>query len=137
MAQIIKRPFKTFNGSDWNTHYFQTSEDMIKEQVQSLNTTGYRKLPGGLILQWGYYLTPAGGSNGVDRGVYYKIISGLKFPIAFSKRICSINVTPNNARCWGFGADNGNLEGFNLGCSNVITADTNNNVYLFWRAIGY
>ncbi|MBE6055844.1 hypothetical protein [Clostridium sp.] len=136
--EIIKRPFKTKQiDGNWGKCYFETSEDMIKDQVQSLGSSGYRKLPGGLILQWGYYLTPTGGSNGIDRGVYYKTITGLRFPIAFSSRICSINATSNNARCWAYAADSGRLDGFNLGCSNIITADTNNNVYLFWRAIGY
>ena len=30
MGSTIKRPFRTFNGADWDTHYFDTSEDMIK-----------------------------------------------------------------------------------------------------------
>lgn len=30
MAQTIKRPFRTFNGVDWDTHHFQTSADQVK-----------------------------------------------------------------------------------------------------------
>lgn len=29
MAQIIKRPFKSFNGVDWDEHYFKTSADQV------------------------------------------------------------------------------------------------------------
>ena len=29
MAQIIKRPFKSFNGTDWDKHYFETSADQV------------------------------------------------------------------------------------------------------------
>lgn len=29
MAQIIKRPFRTFNGTDWDKHYFETSADQV------------------------------------------------------------------------------------------------------------
>ena len=30
MGSTIKRPFRSFNGKDWDIHYFDTSEDMIK-----------------------------------------------------------------------------------------------------------
>ena len=31
MAQIVKRPFKVFDGIDWQNHYFETSADMVVE----------------------------------------------------------------------------------------------------------
>ena len=30
MAQTIKRPFRSFNGTDWDKHYFETSADQVK-----------------------------------------------------------------------------------------------------------
>ncbi|WP_027640100.1 hypothetical protein [Clostridium cadaveris] len=30
MAQVIKRAFKSFNGIDWDKHYFENSADQIK-----------------------------------------------------------------------------------------------------------
>lgn len=32
MAEIIKRPFRTFNGTEWEDHYFKTSEDQVVPQ---------------------------------------------------------------------------------------------------------
>ena len=39
--------------ADWDTIYKETSEDLVIGQIQALNNSGYRILPGGLILQWG------------------------------------------------------------------------------------
>ncbi|AUM96142.1 MULTISPECIES: gp53-like domain-containing protein [Clostridium] len=111
-------------------------EKNIFGAIQSLNTTGYRKLPGGKIEQWGVYKTPAGGTNQIDKGVYYKTITGLALPIAFPNKIGPVIVTTNNARCWGYGAHN-NLNSINIGCSNIINADTNVNIELNWRVTGY
>lgn len=36
MAQIIKRPFKTFNGTDWDTHHFETDSELIKTKYAYL-----------------------------------------------------------------------------------------------------
>lgn len=33
MAQIIKRPFRSFNGTDWDEHYFKTSADQVVEDT--------------------------------------------------------------------------------------------------------
>ncbi len=30
MSEIIKRPFRSFNGTDWDKHYFETSADQVK-----------------------------------------------------------------------------------------------------------
>ncbi len=30
MSEIIKRPFRSFNGTDWDKHYFDTSADQVK-----------------------------------------------------------------------------------------------------------
>lgn len=45
MAQIIKRPFRTFNGKDWDTHHFETSANQVflndgtNAQIAIKNTT--------------------------------------------------------------------------------------------------
>lgn len=38
---------------DYDVLHYETSEDLIVGQVENLAETGYKKLPGGLILQWG------------------------------------------------------------------------------------
>ena len=39
--------------ADYDVLHYETSEDLIVGQVENLVETGYKKLPGGLILQWG------------------------------------------------------------------------------------
>ena len=39
--------------SDWDTYYYETSEDMIVGQVQNLGRNGFRVFPGGLMEVWG------------------------------------------------------------------------------------
>lgn len=80
---IIKRPFriKKADGS-WEEHRFPTSEDMIVDAVQNLSGTGYRKLPGGLILQWGTYGTSVGG----------QYLRGM-FPITFPTEVLAMFTT--------------------------------------------
>lgn len=44
MSQIIKRPFKSFNGYDWDKHYFETSPDQIKyPSGKTLDNIGQRE----------------------------------------------------------------------------------------------
>ena len=57
MAEI-KRAFKTFNGSGWDTCYFDTDESQIKMGFQQslacdyVGKWAYKKLPGGLAIAW-------------------------------------------------------------------------------------
>ncbi|MDU6297211.1 hypothetical protein, partial [Clostridium celatum] len=69
---------KTANGYD--TYHLETSEDMIVGQVQNLATTGYRTLPGGLIMQWGIV-------EGVTNS--WKTV---RFPIEFPKASISVQL---------------------------------------------
>ncbi len=39
--------------SDWDTYYYETSEDMLVGQIQSLGRSGFRVFPGGLMEVWG------------------------------------------------------------------------------------
>ena len=81
MATTIKRPFHTFNGTDWDTHYFDTSEDQIKSGwTQNLiKDGGYRKLPGGLILEFGVAMTPVNGDGNANINI--------AFPLAFPNEV--------------------------------------------------
>lgn len=77
MGSTFKRPFRSFNGTDWDIHYFDTSEDMIKSGWIQSFTTGanqwrYRKLPGGAVICEGSVNSrtctshaPSGGYQGV------------------------------------------------------------------------
>lgn len=40
MAQTIKRPFKSFNGTDWDVHHFETSADVVKLATGIAGLTG-------------------------------------------------------------------------------------------------
>jgi hypothetical protein len=68
---IKKKPFKNFNGTSWDEIYFETSEDQIKDGwIQGKPSNGenycYRKLPGGLILQWGSFGLSSTSSGIID-----------------------------------------------------------------------
>lgn len=51
VTKIIKRPFQIRIPEGWEKHYFETSEDMLVDIIQSTGKNGYRKFAGGLILQ--------------------------------------------------------------------------------------
>ena len=84
MGSTIKRPFRTFNGADWDTHYFDTSEDMIKSGwVQSLGASRcYRKLPGGQIYIFGY--------GDVTTNASGYVAQTITLPIAFPSEFVSL-----------------------------------------------
>ena len=92
MATTIKKPFKKFNGMDWDTVYFDASEDQIKTGwTQLLTTTGYRKLPGGLIIQWGI----VGGTMNGTSLVLAKTLA-LAFPTELFSVVSSIRNIDND-----------------------------------------
>lgn len=72
MGSTFKRPFRSFNGTDWDIHYFDTSEDMIKSGwVQKAATTTdqnncYRKFPGGMIEQFGQLSVQTASNKNLD-----------------------------------------------------------------------
>ncbi len=52
MANIY-RPLKIYSGSAWDYIYLDVMENCIKGGwQQNTGFTGYRKLPGGIIIQW-------------------------------------------------------------------------------------
>ena len=50
---VKKAIYQVDNGASFDEIHFRTSEEQIVGARQSLGKTGWRKLPGGLILQWG------------------------------------------------------------------------------------
>lgn len=81
---VIKKPFKNYNGVDWDKLFFETSEDQITEgwlqkTKDGTNDYCYRKLPGGLIMQWGSY-----GATSNANGIIDNLIT---LPVAFSESL--------------------------------------------------
>lgn len=62
--------------SDWDTYYYETSEDMLVGQVQQLGDFGYRVLSGGLILVWGTVVVQNSG---------YLATGSVKYPVTVKK----------------------------------------------------
>ncbi|GAA0735471.1 gp53-like domain-containing protein [Clostridium oceanicum] len=133
---VKKAVYKVDNGSGFDDIFFKTSEDMIVNQVQSLGKNGYRKLPGGVILQWGFYMTPSGGHNDSTEGIYYKYINNLSLPTSFTNSDFCFLAFTTNARNWAFGAAN-NRSSVNLGCANILRASQNDRLGIYWFAIGH
>lgn len=129
MGAEIKRPIQIFNGTDWDKILPEISEDMIKSGfAQNLAASGYKKLPGGLIIQWGRWLTTT--------SVYSSNVGAyrvqLTFPVAFTTKPCITT-----------GADYpGGLP--TIGCGEIsmtsfclYTKDPLPGCYVSWIAIGY
>lgn len=84
MATTKNAVYKVHNGTDFDTIHFETGENNLVNVGQLLTGNGYRKFPGGLILQWGYVYFPNGRT-----GHYENTIS---FPIAFPNSVFAINL---------------------------------------------
>lgn len=82
MATVKNAVYQVDNGVDFDEIHFRTSENMITGAVQQLNSNGYRKLSGGLIIQWGS-MTVSG-----DNAKSYN--QRLPYPIAFPNACLSI-----------------------------------------------
>lgn len=81
-----KAQYMVDNGSGYDVYHFETDEDMITDVKQSQLANGYRKLPGGLIIQWGRFNVPAGEYNG-----YTGAIATL--PLTFPNEILNVSGT--------------------------------------------
>ena len=98
--------------------------DAFKGANQSLNSTGYQKLPGGLIVQWGTNTIPAGTAN-----------NPVTLPIAFPNSFRSVTlgvsltvVTPFDAP----GYSKKTLTGFS-----ITNPYTGSEVVVDWLAVGH
>ncbi|YCI30113.1 phage tail protein [Erwinia sp. PK3-005] len=87
-----------------------------------LSRTGWQKIAGGLILQWGYAPVPAGSATG-------KVL----FPVVFPKDIFAIFVTDTGAACLSYGTTDRNNAGFTVA---RLTSTSSGSVNGFYLAIG-
>ncbi|MEA5003636.1 MAG: hypothetical protein VB030_05835 [Eubacterium aggregans] len=133
MASNIKRPIQIFNGTDWDKILPEISEDMIKSGwTQNMGGNGYKKFPGGLILQWGVTTGVVGSDGNLNQSI--------TFPITFPNgAVCVFNRQYLN----GYYSDvlNKNVwmtmyssQKFGL-TGNTLNANTNFQIH--WFAIGY
>ncbi len=92
----------------------------------SLTASGYQKLPGGLIIQWGTYnRTTAAGTNE---------FVPLNYPIPFPNNVFSIAVTTGTSLTTAYyGADLYDNSSFKMG---VVESSNNMSVSIKWIAIG-
>lgn len=141
MAQIIKRACKSFNGVDWDKHYFETSADQIIESVlrkfvtsdektklESFSTeidgTYYTlRFPNGIIIQSSW--STADSANEQYTSFKYA------FPNACLNVLC---VSGWQSGCSGDGAIN--LIGFPTK-TNFATTNPGEKRKIHWLAIGY
>lgn len=123
---VKKAQYNIANENEYDTYHFETSEDLIVNAIKNVNgNTGYRKLPDGLIIQWGYI---------TNIGTSY---SDVLLPIAYSNNDYNIQLTAywqNDfvAVCAGECYANR----FRLACKN-ITSQGNEAGNVFWMTIGY
>lgn len=98
-------------------------KEALQGSNQSLATSGYQKLPGGLIIQWGTFsLEAAAGST-----------QAITFPMAFPTALIHSSVSVDNAANDMIGTTSRSLTGMTISKgSNDTTARTG-----FWQAIGY
>ena len=110
---------RTINGTSFNGSAnitISSASDFIGAN-QSLAATGYQKLPGGFIMQWGVYTTTA----------------TISFPIAFQTACVGVFTGQTN----GGGGSTNNVTAYNYTTSQFdLVADTNERPGK-WFAIGY
>lgn len=141
MAQIVKRPFKVFDGIDWEKHYFETSADMVVESSARKFVTAAEKtklenfsteidndyytlrFPNGIIMQSSWATADSGG----EQYVTFKYA----FPHKCLNVIC---VSSWQSGCSGDGAIN--LIGFPTK-TNFAATNPGQGRKIHWLAIGY
>lgn len=101
----------------------------LKGGNQSLAASGFQKLPGGLILQWGE--SAGGGSTGT-----------VSFPIAFPNAVLSVTTTdigasPTENIYIGIVPSTTNLTQFGYAAIKIDTAVATDPGLFYWMAIGY
>lgn len=105
-----------------------TSFPIFTGTNQSLNSNGYQKLPGGLIIQWGSSSTTSGGGT------------ALTLPTPFSTAVYSFTATPNIAVGASAAFLNIDIATSTLSTLNIFARNQANTAYLavnyFWIAIG-
>lgn len=103
-----------------------TSADLsgLTQFAKSLGVSGYQKLPGGLIIQWGSYTTGAGGNGTIT------------FPIAFPTACRAITFIPQSATATTYGV---NQVSVTTSQTTIISSagSSGTPLALNWMAVGY
>jgi phage-related tail fiber protein len=106
-----------------------TNDNQIPDMssfTRNLNTSGWQKLPGGLIIQWGRVMPPAPGSS---QAVSYPVTFNLLLGLAIS-----LNAVSGNTGCAGATATNTQTSGFNW---TMLPGATYGSIASsFWIAVG-
>lgn len=87
-----KAQYTVDNGTDFDIYHFETDEDMVKATAQSIGDNGYKKLPGGLILQWGTFTTAQSEFKDSNTANASNCGKSFAFPIAFPNKTLSVNM---------------------------------------------
>ncbi|GAA0735893.1 gp53-like domain-containing protein [Clostridium oceanicum] len=120
-----------------NGRHKHSEADLINPS-QSIGSAGYRKLPGGLILQWGASSTGSSGQTGTSKSLFYKTI-GINLPIAFPHECCYVDASVLS----GFIVSNAYPTGgtsktqITISVGNFGGMTANNNLTVRWFAVGY
>ena len=99
-----------------------TGENQIPDMnafSSGLSRTGWQKLAGGLILQWGSASVAAGSATGK-----------VQFPVVFPTDIFAIFVTDTGAACLSYGTTERNNAGFTIARLTSISSGSVNGFYL-------
>jgi hypothetical protein len=118
----------TFNGSSAvtisaNTFGALTSSSFTGSN-QSLASSGYQKLPGGLIIQWGY---STGSSNAIS----------VSFPISFPNSVFSVTCNTANRTSSGSNGWNYVYGVSTSGFTMLVETNSTGGYTGYWMAIGY
>lgn len=118
--------YQVDNGSGFDEIHFRTNESMIVNSIQQLGGTGYRKLPNGLILQWGAI-------NGFGAGSSTRI----NFSVSFLTECYGIftQFAGDRTGHWRFTAGGINNTSFNL-ITDLVSGFGDRYRVCFWFAIG-
>ncbi|WP_195245038.1 gp53-like domain-containing protein [Clostridium celatum] len=117
--------------ADYDVLHYETSEDLIVNQVQQLTETGYRKLPGGMILQWGK-VQPTSSSAGEAS---QQVILPIQFPSTCVGAFASVNdIAGNHANIANYVC---NAYGNNTAIVVRAKGAAGTKVTIKWFAIGY
>ena len=119
--------------ADYDVIHYETSEDLIVGQKQSLVASGYRIMPGDLIMQWGVseiYFNNQGNKT-------IEII----FPISFKTSVFSIIASEQDNSMTTFGSYNtacydATTNKFKLLVRNIFDSQLTGRVRVNWIAFG-
>ena len=119
--------------ADYDVIHYETSEDLIVGQKQSLVASGYRIMPGDLIMQWGVseiYFNNQGNKT-------IEII----FPISFKTSVFSIIASEQDNSMTTFGSYNtacydATTNKFKLLVRNIFDSHLTGRVRVNWIAFG-